>query len=125
MINLDNIEEKDFITKPGKYTLTIKSVDFITTTNGNPCHSFSCVTEDGEWIKVSIYLTEKSMWKYKQFIKALGHPGTGLIDEVAISNACVGKSFIGTVEKSIRENLVTGEKEESKYFEVIKFEKLA
>ena len=125
MINLDDIKEKVYISNPGKYTLTVRDVDFITTTNGNPCHVFDCETADGEWIKVSIYLTEKSMWKYKNFIKALGHSGSGNIDEEMTSKACIGKSFVGTVDKQMRENMVTGEKEESKYFEVIKFERLS
>ena len=123
MINLDNIEEKKFVTEPGRYTFTVKGVEFITTTNGNPCHVFNCETSDGESLKLSIYLTEKSMWKYKNFIKTLGHPGTGNIDEESVSKQCVGKSFVGTVAKQIKENLVTGEKEESKYFEIVKFER--
>lgn len=124
MINLDDIVEKNYISEAGKYTLTVRGVKFVTTKNQNPCHTFECESEDGEWIKLSIYLTEKSMWKYKNFIKALGHPGTGTINEEETSKQCIGKSFIGTVAKQIVENLVTGEKEESKYFEITKFEKI-
>lgn len=123
MINLDEIQEKKYISEPGKYTFIVKGVEFVTTSNGNPCHVFDCETIDGESIKLSIYLTEKSMWKYKNFIKALGHPGVGNIDEESTSKMCVGKSFVGTVAKQVKEDLVTGEKVESKYFEIVKFER--
>lgn len=125
IINLDEISTGGYINEEGVYTLTVKSFEKQTTTNkGTEVHKFVCESEDGERITVNLYVTEKSMWKYKLFLKALGHPGEGTIDLDTIGNACIGKRFIGTVKKEApRLNIVTGEMEEGKYFEVVKFSK--
>lgn len=123
MINLDDVRENEYVSQAGTYTFEVVDVEFITTKNGNPCHTFKCETVDGEKLNLSIYLTEKSMWKYKMFLKALGHPATGEINEEEVSKRCIGKHFKGTVAKQIKDDLVTGEKVESKYFEIVKFEK--
>lgn len=124
MINLDEIKDSEYISEEGKYRLTVKSVEFTTTDNGNDCHNFKCENEDGLKITVSFYFTEKALWRYKKFLEALGHSGKGSIDEQQTSNNAVGKSFIGDVKrKKPRLNIVTNEMEESKYFEVVSFEK--
>ena len=44
------------------------------------------------------------------------------MDEKQLSNSLVGKEFIGIVRrKKPRQNIVTGEYEESKYFEIVKY----
>jgi hypothetical protein len=125
IINLDEISTNGFIDKEGAYTLTVKSFEKQTTANkGTEVHKFVCESEDGERITLSLYITEKSMWKYKLFLKALGHSGEGNVDLDTIGNACIGKKFIGTVKKEApRVNIVTGETEEGKYFEIVKFTK--
>ena len=124
MINLDEIKDSEYINEEGKYKLTIKEVDFSTTDNGNDCHTFKCENEDGLKISVSFYFTEKALWRYRKFLEALGHPGKGNIDEQSTSKSAVGKSFLAEVKrKKPRLNIVTNEMEESKYFEVVSFEK--
>lgn len=126
LFNLDDIQDNQYITEEGTYTLKVVDFAVETTTNkGTKVHKFICKSEDGQQITVNLYLTEKSMWKYKLFLKALGHSGEGVVDLSKIGNACVGKSFIGTVKRPApRVNIVTGETEESKYLEVVKFAKI-
>lgn len=123
MINFDDIKETNYVSEAGTYTFVVKDVTFATSTNGKPYHKFKCETVDGEVMFLSLYITPESAWKYKKFVVALGHPGVGNIDEESTSKMCVGKTFKGTVVKPVKENVVTGEKEESKYFEIVKFEK--
>lgn len=122
MINLDAIKDSEYISEEGKYTLTIKDVEFTTTESGNSCHNFKCENPDGLKIVLSFYFTEKALWRYKKFLKALGHSATGNVDEEALSKSCIGKTFVGDVKrKKPRMNIVTGAMEESKYFEVVDF----
>ena len=122
MINLDDIKDSEYLSEEGDFTLTIKDVEIGESINGNPQHTFKCETDDGDKINLTLYLTEKSLWKYKKFLKALGHTGEGTIDEDSVSKGAVGKRFIGTVKrKKPQVNIVTGETTESKYFEVVDF----
>ena len=124
MLNLDEIKTSNYIETEGTYKLKIEKVEFSTTDNGNNCHNFDCVNEDGLHIGVSFYFTDKALWRYKKFIQALGLAATGTVDEKQLSNSLVGKEFIGIVRrKKPRQNIVTGEYEESKYFEVVDFAK--
>ena len=124
MLSLDEIKTSNYIETEGTYKLKIEKVEFSTTDNGNDCHNFDCVNEDGLHIGVSFYFTEKALWRYKKFIQALGLAATGTVDEKQLSNSLVGKEFIGIVRrKKPRQNIVTGEYEESKYFEVVDFAK--
>lgn len=124
LFNLDDVKTNGYINEEGTYTLTVKKFEKETTPKGTDVHKFSCESEDGERVSVNLYITETAMWKYKLFLKALGHSGEGTIDLDKIGDACVGKSFIGTVKRQApRVNIVTGEKEESKFFEVTKFMK--
>jgi len=121
-INWDDVKESSFIDQEGTYTLKIKSFEEKETANGNACHVYECVTRDGEKIKLSLYLAEKALWKYKAFLKACGLNPTGVVDSSTLGNALVGKKFIGEVKRQApRPNIETGELEESKYFEVAKF----
>ena len=120
--NLDEIKENSYIDKAGKYTLTIKKFESGESQNGTEYHKFHCENPDGQMISIALYLVENAMWKYKNFIKACGLPGTGVVNLDTLPNALVGKKFIGEVQKQPdKVNVVTGEKEESKYYELAKF----
>lgn len=127
IFNLDAVETKEgnYIDKEGTYTLVVKSLDVTEGDTDKPTkHSFVCESEDGETIRLNLYLTEKALWKYKLFLKALGHPAEGIVDLDKVSKGCIGKKFIGVVKRAKpRINIVTNELEESKYFEIVKFEK--
>ena len=121
--NLDDVKESSYINKEGKYTLTIKN--FTTgesQTNRTEYHKYECESADGEKISVTLYLVENAMWKYKAFIKACGLPGTGTVNLDALPNTLVGKKFVGEIKKQADKiDIVTGNKVESKYYEVAKF----
>lgn len=120
--NLDDVKESSYIDKAGKYTLTIKNYKVDVTQNGKEYHKYDCESEDGGKISVALYLIETAMWKYKAFMKACGLPGTGVVNLDTLPQTLVGKKFIGDVQKQPdRINIMTGVKEESKYFEVTKF----
>ena len=75
-INLDNIEVKDgefkkYLTEDGEYVVSISGVDQgVSTNTGTPYLKFECKTENDEYINISLYLTEKAMWRFKKFIMA-------------------------------------------------------
>lgn len=120
--NLDDIKESNYINKAGRHTLTIKKFIAGDSQNQKPYHKFECENVDGEKITVTLYLVENAMWKYKNFIKACGLPGTGVVNLETVSQSLVGKSFVGEVQKQPdRVDIVTGETKESKYYEVAKF----
>lgn len=121
--NLDEVKESSYINKEGKYTLTVKTfTSGESQANHTEYHKFECESADGEKISVTLYLVENAMWKYKAFVKACGLPGTGVVNLDTVSNSLVGRKFIGEVKKQPdRVDIVTGEKTESKYFEVAKF----
>ena len=121
--NFDDVKESSYINKEGKYTLTIKN--FTTgesQTNHTEYHKFECESADGEKISVTLYLVENAMWKYKAFVKACGFSGTGVVNLDTLPNALVGKKFVGEIKKQADKiDIATGNKVESKYFEVAKF----
>lgn len=123
MLNLDNIKDSDYISEEGTYTLVIDGVDISTTLNDNVCHNFHCHDEEtGLKISCPFYFTEKALFRYKKFIKMFDSTLCGDIDEDTVSNSLIGKTFIADVKrKKPRVNIVTGDTEESKFFEIVSF----
>ena len=120
--NWDDIQETQYINEEGNYTLKIMSYEEKETANGNECHVYECQTKEGETIRVSLYLSEKALWKYKAFVKACGLPATGSVNFSELPKSLVGRKFIGEVKRQQpKMNVETGLMEESKYFEVAKF----
>lgn len=121
--NLDEVKESSYISKEGKYTLTVKAfTSGESQANHTEYHKFDCESADGEKISVTLYLVENAMWKYKAFVKACGLSATGIVNLDNLSSSLVGKKFIGEVKKQPdKVDIVTGEKTESKFFEVAKF----
>ena len=121
--NLDEVKESSYINKEGKYTLTIKNFTIgESQTNHTEYHKYECESVDGEKISVTLYLVENAMWKYKAFIKACGLPGTGTVNLDILPNTLVGKKFVGEIKKQADKiDIATGNKVESKYYEVAKF----
>ena len=126
IFNWDDIQEKAYIEEEGRYTLKIMSFENKTTASGNECHNYTCQTKDGEQINVSLYLTEKSMWKYKNFVKACGLLTEGPVNLTELPKQLIGKKFEGEVKRQADKlNVETGEYEKSKYFEVVKYFRVA
>lgn len=122
IINWDDYPETSFITEEGTYTLKVMSHERKNTTNNNEVDVYTCQTQDGEQIKVSLYLSEKALWKYRTFVKALGLPASGIVNFNELPNTLIGKKFIGEVSKQPDKiNPITGVPEPSKYLEVSKF----
>ena len=127
MVNLDEIEVKNydgktFLKEDGTYKVKIVDMDQgITPKNATPYVKFECKTEDDRYISMSLYLTDKAMPRFKRFIMALGHPGTGTVDPLEIARKCVNKELV--VDCAHRETIdpVTGEKQVGKYLEVVNF----
>lgn len=128
-INLDNIEVKEgefktYLKEDGKYKVTV--TDFqqgVSENTGTPYIKFEFKTDADEYITASFYLTEKAYWRFKKFIMALGHPGTGTIDPVSVAKMCVGKSLNIECAHRMTVDPVTGNKEVGKYLEVMDFSK--
>ena len=120
--NLDDVKESSYIDKTGKYTLSIKGYKADVSQNGKEFHKYECESEDGGKISVTLYLIDNAMWKYKAFMKACGLPGTGVVNLDTLPQTLVGKKFVGEVQRQPdRIDIMTGNKVESKYFEVAKF----
>ena len=122
IVNWDEIAESSYIDSEGTYTLKITKHETKDTANNNVCDVFTCQTKEGAQINVNMYRTEKSMWKYKKFFQALQIPLSGSSDLDAIVKLLVGKKFVADVKRCPDKlNIVTGQPEPSKYFEVVKF----
>lgn len=127
VIDLDKIEVKEtsgktYLKDDGQYEVTV--VDYAKGTadnTGTPYIKFECKTDKDEYISLSLYLTDKAFWKFKKFLTALGHPGTGNIDVYEAANQCKGRRLV--VDCAHREtiNPITMQKEVGKYLEVVNF----
>lgn len=121
--NWDDVVETSYVTEEGRYTFKVMDYEANTSANGNEYDSYVCQTKDGEQLKVSLYRTDKAMWKYKAFVKALGVPTTGGINWDTLPKSLIGKKFIGEVTKRPVEkiNPETGEQIIKEYCEISKF----
>ena len=122
IVNFDEIGLSSYIDEAGEYNLKIMSYETGTTQNGTGYHRYSCEDKNKKKIKVTLYLSEKSLFRYKLFLKALGLDPKGEIDIDAIPEKVIGKIFKCYIDKrEPKLNILTNEMEESKYYEVIKF----
>lgn len=126
VINLEDIEMKEsgklFLKDDGEYQVTVVSYEEgVSSNKGTPFVKFECKTDDDRYCSTSLYLTPTALWRYKKFIMALGHPGTGSIDPVLMAKQCIGKRLIVVCAHPEKINPVTNEKEVSKYLEVVDY----
>ena len=129
--NLDDVKEQSYIDDEGRYTLTVVDVakdadGNITqiTSTGTEFHKYVCETEDGRRINNSLYMSEKAMWRYKNYLVALGIDVKGMVldSETFDPRTLIGRKFEADVVRcQPKLNAETGEYEESKYFEISKF----
>jgi dipeptidyl aminopeptidase/acylaminoacyl peptidase len=131
--NLDDVKEQSYINEEGEYTLKVIDVakdsdGNITqeTSTGTPFHKYICETEDGARINNSLYMSDKAIWRYKQFLSALGVDVKGLVIDTDNFDPrkYIDKSFKATVVRCQPKLNEYGEYEESKYFEISKFYKI-
>lgn len=124
IVNLDDIKmsDKNFLKDDGEYVVTVESFEEgVSSNKGTPYIKFECRTDDNRYCSTSLYLTGSAMWRFKKFIMALGHPGTGNIDPILIAKNCIGKKMIVVCAHPVKINPVTNEEEVSKYLEVIDY----
>lgn len=128
--NLDDVKEQSYINEAGRYTLKIVDVakdqdGCITqlTSGGKEFHKFVCEDRDGNRINNSLYLSDKSIWRYKKFLIALGIDTTGMVidTEKFDPRTLIGKKFEADVVRCQPKLNENGEYEESKYFEIDNF----
>ena len=127
VINLDEIEVKDsktYLKNDGEYEVTIQSFEQgVSSNKGTPYIKFECKTDNDEYIYLSLYLTEKALGRFKKFLIALGHSGTGSIDPTVAASTAVGRRFKINCAHPEKVDPVTGEKTTGEYLEVINFSK--
>lgn len=129
--NLDDIKEQSYIDEEGRYTLKIVDVakdqdGCITqvTQSGTEFHKYVCETKEGSRINLSLYMSEKAMWRYKNFLVALGVDVKNMVfdSEKFDPRTLKDKKFEADVVRcQPKLNAETGAYEESKYFEIDKF----
>lgn len=130
--NFDDIKEVEYINEEGEYTLKIDkvakdddgNVTQISANKNTEFHKYICKNKEGALISVTLYITDNSMWKYRDFLKACGVATKGFVfdSDTFDPTTLVGKKFIGSVKRCAPKlNIVTNQYEESKYFEVVKF----
>lgn len=132
IMNWDDIQETQYINKDGRYTLKVmeatKGQDgnyTQTTANGKEYHKYICATKEGEQIQLTLWLSQSAMWRYKRFASACGVKTEGNFDLDSIPATMVGRKFIAEVKKQPdKQDIVTGEIKESKYYEIATFHKL-
>lgn len=128
--NLDDVKEQSYINEAGRYTLKIKEVakdqdGCITqlTSTGTEFHKYVCEDINHNRINVSLYMSEKAIWRYKKFLIALGIDTTGMVldSETFDPRTLIDKKFEADVVRCQSKLNENGEMEESKYFEVENF----
>lgn len=130
--NWDDIQETQYINSEGRYTLKViealKGQDgnyTQSTANGKEFHKYLCATKEGEQIQLTLWLSDSAMWRYKKFVSACGVEAKGNFDLDTLPSIMVGKKFVADVRKQpAKEDIVTGEIKESKYYEIATFNKL-
>ena len=121
-IDFSNIEAFTPIMADGYYVLKISGYETGTSEmKGTPYIRFKCVTESNESINVTFYMSEKALWRFKKFIMALGHPGTGTVNPLQIANQCIGRSLKIVCNHPETIDPVTNQKVAGKYLEVKDF----
>ena len=111
----------------GKYTLKIASFKAGESTNkGTEYHEYTCETKDKESIRVTLYLVDKALWKYKTLVSATGLEAKGVVDFNTLPDSLIGRKFVGVVtERKVKSlDAESGDEVEKTYYEVSKFERL-
>lgn len=128
--NLDEVKEQSYISEAGRYTLKIVDIakdqdGCITqeTATGTPFHKYVCEDINKNRINVSLYMSEKAIWRYKKFLIALGVNTTGLVidTENFDPRQYIGKKFEADVVRCQPKLNENGVYEESKFFEIDNF----
>lgn len=125
--NWDDVQELSYITAPGKYTLKVASFKEGESINkGTEYHEYTCETKDKETIRVTLYLVDKALWRYKAFVKALGLEAKGNVNFNTLPETLMGRKFVGDVTARVVKQLDagTGDEIEKTYYEVSRFEKI-
>lgn len=125
--NWEDIKESSFLQQEGSFTFTVKSVDASQLSyEGNPKHVYTCETEDGASINLQLSLSDKALWKYKQFANACGlDTSQGQVDFDALPNVLLGKKFVGVVKKSEPQKTITGEVSDKVYYNITEMKRLS
>lgn len=122
IINWDDVSETEYINEEGKYTLKVVSFEEKELQSGKVCHVYTCENKEKQKINVNLYLVEKAMFRYKQFVKALGLDAKGSVNLDTLPNTLIGRKFIGDIKKQPdRVDAVSGEIVPGKYMEVRNF----
>lgn len=124
VIDFDKVElnNKKYLKDDGEYIVTINSYEKgVSSNTATPYLKFECKTDSDEFISLSLYLTDKAFWRFKKFVMALGHPGTGNVDPYEIATQCVGKKLKISCAHKETVDPITNEKKVGEYLEVINF----
>lgn len=124
--NWEDIKESSFLQQEGSFTFTVKDVDASQLSQaGEPKHVYTCETEDGATISLQLSLSDKALWKYKQFAHACGlDTSQGQVDFDALPNIIKGRKFIGVVKQSEPQKTITGEISDKRYYNIVEFKRL-
>lgn len=125
-VNFDEVVDKgivDYIKVPGSYTVKIKEVVRKQSKKGNDMDVYTLETRDGEGLFLRLALSEKSLFRYKEFIRAVrgldARASVGEVDLDTFPETTVGKKITIVVGKQAPVlNIETGLQEESPYLEI-------
>jgi hypothetical protein len=126
IIDFDGIEVKDsnktYLKEDGEYVVTVTEfTEGVSANKGTPYIKFELKTDDDKYCSTSLYLTSSAMWRFKKFVMALGHPGTGNIDPLVLAKSCIGKKLKVVCAHTEKLDPITNMKEISKYLEVVDY----
>lgn len=117
IVNFDDVKETKYIEDEGNYLVKVIKFEAKDSKAGNPMHVYTLATQDGAQIRLFLSLSEKAMFKYKAFVRAVKNipegEKLGAIDLDTFSQQALNKKLmIDVVIESVkRMNIETGTEE--------------
>ena len=71
IVNFDDVKEMTYIEDEGAYLVKVINFEAKNSKAGNPMHVYTLATQGGEQIRLFLSLSEKAMFKYKAFVRAI------------------------------------------------------
>lgn len=117
IVNFDDVKEMTYIEDEGAYLVKVINFEAKNSKAGNPMHVYTLATQGGEQIRLFLSLSEKAMFKYKAFVRAIKNipegEKVGAVDLNTFPQQTVNKKLmIDVVIQSVkRMNIETGTEE--------------
>lgn len=126
IVNMDEISESSYINEVGEQLVKVTGLESFTAKSGTEGHNVTVENKAGQESSFGLFLTDKSLWRYKAFLTALGFTKEDLkavnLNVDVMRNLILGKFFIGVFETSSYDKVdAMGNKETKETVKLVDF----